>query len=293
MRISLIIAILVSAFSLPAHAQFGGKKFRFQASADTNAVIPPYFTNRDFVPVNVVAAAGGDLSWFPGRVVFKDGAGDWVFLPVLTKGQPAWTVIVKAVPYSFHSNINRDYKGSFKVPVIDVSASMTNAYDYEIRDVATINVPDENVPDKTAVEAQMAAFSIPASTPVYWIASVTLTTVSVKSAAEVKSGGTITGVGFSTGASTYNASSAASFTPLVCMGTIPMNEAAINKTLSATTPIAAAKPSTKPATGSALMKKLSAPFILEDKDEAAFKKLYAAKLNPDGGVVSNVRSMAQ
>ena len=284
MRFALIAAILACASALPAQAKTGDK-FKFQASADTNAIVPPFFVNRDFVPLQTLAAAGGELSWFPGRIVYKDGNGVWVFLQVVTKGQPAWAVKIAAVPYSFHSNITREYKGNLNVPVVQISAGMTNAYDNEIRDVATINVPDENVPDQTAVAAAMAARSLPANTPVFWISSVTLTTVSVKTAAEVKAGGTITGVGFSTGASTYNASSAAAFTPLACLGTIPMNEAAIKQTLESKKPT----PTAVQPLGSKI-KSIDKEFAQDDKVARAFSEKYAPNLTPGGGMISRVRA---
>lgn len=289
MRLALMAVVLACVSAFPAQAQIGAKKFKFQASADTNAIVPPFFLSRDFVPLKNLAAAGGDLSWFAGRVIYKDGNGEWVFLPVVTKGQPAWAVKVAAVPYSFHSNINRDYKGSFNVPVVAISAGMTNAYDYEIRDVATINVPDENVPDRPAVEAALVARALPATTPVFWVASVTLTTVSVKAAAEVKSGGTITGVGFSTGASTYNASSAAAFTPLACLGTIPMNEAAVKQTLEAKNTTPAVIPSLTASSRSSNDKYINKAFAQDDEVATAFANKYAPKLTPGGGMISRVR----
>lgn len=280
MRFAVMTIVMACAWVTSAHAQIGGKKFRFQASADTNAIVPDFFIKRDFVPLKTLAAAGGDLAWFAGRAIYKDGNGDWVFMPVVTKGNPTWVVKIAAVPYSFQSKINRDYKGNAKVPVAEVSAKMTNAYDYEIRDVATINVPDENVPDRAAVEAAMTARGLPTTVPVYWVASVTLTTVSVKTAAEVQAGGTITGVGFSTGASTYNATSAAAFTPLACLGTMPMNEAAIKQSLEGERlkPTVESKPSV-----------VNKTFANNDEDAAAFAKRYAPKLTPGGGQLSNVR----
>jgi hypothetical protein len=277
MRITLIVTILACALALPAEAQIGAKKFKFQASADTNAIVPDFFVNRDFVPLKVLAAVGADLNWFAGRVIYKDGNGDWVFLPVVTKGKPTWMVKVAAVPYSFHSNINREYKGNLNVPVVEISAGMTNAYDYEILDIATINVPDENVPDKATVEAAVAALSLPPTVPVFWITSVTLTTVSVKSAAEVKSGGTITGVGFSTGASTYNASSAAAFTPLAAIATIPMNAAAVTQTLENKKPA--------PVVPSLVAKE----FKPEDKGVTDFARKYESKLTRGGGIISRIK----
>jgi len=288
MRFSLIAVVLACASVFPTHAQIGAKKFKFQASADTNAVVPSFFVSRDFISLKYLAAAGGDLSWFPGRLIYKDGNGDWVFLPVVTKGQPTWAVKIAAVPYSFHSNINREYKGNLNVPAIEVSAGMTNAYDYEIRDVATINVPDENVPDRMAVEAAATARALPVTTPVFWVASVTLTTVSVKTAAEVRAGGTITGVGFSTGTSTYNASSATAFTPLACLGTIPMNEAAIKQTLEIkkNTPVLS-PPSVAPEkTKDKIFVNKS---FQDDVIASAFAKKYAPNLTQGGGMISRIR----
>lgn len=283
MRISLMIVLLTGVLVSPAQAQIGAKKFKFEASSDTNAIVPAFFVNRDFVPLKTLAAAGGDLSWFAGRVMYKDGNGEWVFLPVVTKGQPVWAVKVAAVPYTFHSHINRDYKGSLNVPVVEVSASMTNAYDYEIRDVATINVPDQNVPDRAAVEAAVAARALPADVPVFWVASVTLTTVSVKTAAEVKSGGSITGIGFSTGASTYNASSGSAFTPLACLGVMPMNEAAVKQTLENK------KAAMVVSSTSSKDKIVNKAFATDDDQAKAFTKMYEAKLSSGGGMISRAR----
>lgn len=279
MRSALMAVFLASTFAIPVQAQILAKKFKVQASSDTNAIVPDFFLNRDFVPMKYLAASGGDLTWFPGRVIYKDGNGDWVFLPVVTKGKATWAVKVAAVPYSFHSKINREYKGSFNVPAIEISAKMANAYDYEILDIATINVPDENVPDQQAVEAAVAARSLPAAVPVFWVASVTLTTVSVKTAAEIQNGGTITGIGFSTGASTYNASSAASFTPLASLGTIPMNAAAVNLTLQ--------NKKNPPTSESRVVDKSFDKGF--DTDAMKFQSKYESKLTAGGGIISRIK----
>lgn len=112
MRFALIAVVLACVSAFPAHAQIGAKKFKFEASADTNAIVPAFFINRDFVPLQTLAAAGGELSWFPGRIIYKDGNGDWVFLPVVTKGQPAWVVKIAAVPYSFTATSRANIKAA-------------------------------------------------------------------------------------------------------------------------------------------------------------------------------------
>lgn len=282
MRTTMAVLIVASTMANPVQAQFMAKKFKIEASADTNAIVPKFFTNRDFVPLPALAAAGGELSWFAGRVIYRDGNGDWVFLPVVTKGKPTWNVKIPAVPFSFSSKINNEYKGDFNIPVVTISANMKNAYDYQILDIATINVPDENVPDQQAVKDAVAARALPPNVPVFWVASVTLTTVSVRTASEVKSGGAITGVGFSTGASTYNAASSASYTPLACLGTMPMNEAAIKLTLENKTP--------SPATTPVIVDKQFDPTTTAAVE---FSKKFESKLTRGGGVVMGVKAATE
>lgn len=193
----------------------------FQRNPEMNKGISGYWSDRDYIPIGKVGPNNGELTSYIARVTYKGGDGKWhVSGRPIVKGSAQWKVLTDATSYYTRSIFDSNYGGNTNLPAVTLELKADSAYDYEIRDVAHVIVPSENTPDRATIVAEEG---LPSGVPLYWIRAAGLTTVKFTSATAISSGGTITGVGFGSGAKVYNAASLAEFYPLISIDVIPMN----------------------------------------------------------------------
>jgi hypothetical protein len=185
----------------------------------------PYFTDRDYISAGAPELAN-NLDALPGRIAYKGGDGKYKFMTttVIDNNVTPQTKAVQSA-YYYSSVIDKGFTGAGNFPVVTVDTTGATSTDYELRDVATVLIPDSGEPTRAEFQAAATKAQAP-SGALYWVSGAALSDLRQKVAVNLNGKTTISGQAFSVSGSVYDSNVQADWIPLISVYVIPMNSAA-------------------------------------------------------------------